>query len=139
MVLSQTIEVGASLSAVSKSVALDSIHDFEFVVEDRGTNFHNDPAAAKKIGLTAQIASAMMQMAFIHEFMEKSFGSAFSHGGTVKARWVHPVYAGDTITVTGTVTATAPEDGKKRVQVEVGCANQNGVKTAVATASALFS
>lgn len=136
MVVMGEAGVGTVLEPIEKRLALDDMYAFERVVWDRGQNVHNDPALAESVGLRAPIASGMMQLAYIHELLERHFGEGWTRGGTISARWLHPVYAGDTLTVAGIVTAWGEQDGRPRATVEVSCTNQDGVRTAVATAGA---
>lgn len=110
--------------------------EFERVVWDRGLNSHNDSAAAQRDGLVTTIASGQNQMAFVHELMERNFGDSWVFGGKISVRYIHPVYAGDTITAHGTVTGIADTDGRPLIALEIWCENQHGQKTAAGRAEA---
>jgi acyl dehydratase len=67
--------------------------------------------------------------------MTRLLGAGFVKGGTIAMTFIKPVHAGDRLTVHGVVKDKRTEDGATRVVVEVWCENQDGVKTAVGTAS----
>jgi acyl dehydratase len=52
--------------------------------------------------------------------------------------FVKPVYAGDRLTVHGRIEDTRDDHGRTRVTVDVWCENQDGVTTAIGTASGLL-
>lgn len=122
------------LTPVVKLVTHEDMDAFESVVWNRGPNVHNDPATAKAFGVSAPFASGMMQLAYVHEFMEKNFSDGWTVGGKVSARWTRLVYSDDVLTVEGTVTGI--ENG--RATVDIKCTRgADGATTAVATATAL--
>ena len=129
-----TLKPGDRLQPVTRQVENDKMIEFERVVWDRGSNSHSDPAAAKRDGLSRQIASGQNQMAFLHEMLERNFGDGWVYGGKISVRIIHPVYADDHITANGTVTEVGESDGKPRVTLEIWCENQDGQKTAAGTA-----
>lgn len=53
----------------------------------------------------------------------------------LRSRYVSPVYAGDTITVSGQIAAVETDAGATRIDAEVWCENQSGQKVTVGTAS----
>jgi acyl dehydratase len=130
--MSVTLNSGQLLEPTTKDVLLENMIAFEKVVWDRGRNSHNDESAAKRDGLQTTIASGQNQMAFLHEMLERNFGDGWAYGGKISVRYIHPVYAGDRLTAQGKVTGIETnQDGSCRVEVEVWCLNQDGVKTAV--------
>lgn len=130
------LKVGDHLEKVTRDVTNDKMIEFEKVVWDRGRNSHSDINVAKADGIQSTIASGQNQMAFLHELMERNFGDAWVYGGKISARWIHPVYAGDRLTMNGLVTEVGEMGGKPRVTVQVWCENQTGRKTGVGTANA---
>ena len=109
---------------------------FERVIWHRVANVHSDQEVAKKVGMSRIIASGQMQLAYLHEMMETHFGHGWISGGKISARWVCPVYVGDTITPHARVKALSQSDGKKCAQLEIWCTNQSGTQTATGTAQA---
>ncbi len=128
------LKSGDRLQAVARQVENAKMVEFERVVWDRGQNSHSDPEAAKRDGLSRQIASGQNQMAFLHEMLERNFGDGWVYGGKISVRIIHPVYAGDRITAHGAVTEVSEMDGKPRLTLQIWCENQDGQKTAAGTA-----
>ena len=77
----------------------------------------------------------MMSTAYVSEMMTRFLGAGFVKGGTMSMVFIKPVYAGDRLTVHGVIKERRQEGDATRVVVEVWCENQDGVKTAVGTAS----
>ena len=135
-----TIEPEQKLPTVTKSITTDSILQFESTgILDR-ENIHNNPElAAKRLGTTYTLASGRMSITFAAEIMRKFFGpEVFNHTGTVNLKFLRPVKAGDTITVTGAVNGSEELEGKTRVSVDLFCDNQDGNRTAVGIGTAVI-
>ena len=80
-----------------------------------------------------------MSITYASECLRKFFGAeAFSHSGTVNLKFLRPVKAGDTITVTGAVSATEDIEGGTKVSVDLFCDNQDGNRTAVGIGTAVI-
>ncbi|MDA1128831.1 MAG: MaoC/PaaZ C-terminal domain-containing protein [Chloroflexi bacterium] len=133
------IEPDQKLPSVTKAITTDSILQFESCgILDR-ENIHNNPAlAAKRLGTTYTLASGRMSITFAAEIMRKFFGpEVFNHTGTVNLKFLRPVKAGDTISVSGAVSGSEEIDGKTRVSVNLFCDNQDGNRTAVGIGTAV--
>ena len=130
-----------AIPSVTKSITEGSILGFESTgILDR-ENIHNNPElAAKRLGTTYTLASGRMSITFASECLRKFFGTeVFNHTGTVNLKFLRPVKAGDTITVTGSVSGTEAIEGGTRVSVDLFCDNQDGNRTAVGTGTAVVS
>ena len=130
------IKPDQKIPSVTKSITTESILQFESTgILDR-ENIHNNPElAAKRLGTTYTLASGRMSITFAAESLRKFFGpEVFNHTGTVNLKFLRPVKAGDTITVTGTEETEA---GTK-VLVDLFCDNQDGNRTAVGTGTAVI-
>ena len=103
-------------------------------------NIHNNPElAAKRLGTTYTIASGRMSVAFAAESLRRFFGpEVFNHTGTVNLKFLRPVKAGDTISVTGAVSGTEEIEGGTKVTVNLFCDNQDGNRTAVGIGTAVI-
>ena len=133
------IKQGQTIPSVTKSITEGSILGFESTgILDR-ENIHNNPElAAKRLGTTYTLASGRMSITFASECLRKFFGAAvFNHTGTVNLKFLRPVKAGDTITVTGAVSGSVEIEGGTRVSVDLFCDNQDGNRTAVGTGTAV--
>jgi len=134
------IRPGQAIPSVTKSITENSILEFESTgILDR-ENIHNNPdLAAKRLGTTYTLASGRMSITFAAECMRKFFGpDVFNHTGTVNLKFLRPVKAGDTITVTGAVSGTEETDVGTKVSVDLFCDNQDGNRTAVGIGTAVI-
>ena len=134
------IERNQKIPSVTKKITTDSILQFESCgILDR-ENIHNNPElAAKRLGTTYTIASGRMSVTFAAESLRRFFGpEVFNHTGTVNLKFLRPVKAGDTITVTGAVTESEEIDGGTKVSVDLFCDNQDGNRTAVGLGTAVI-
>ena len=134
------IKPGQAIPSVTKSITENSILEFESTgILDR-ENIHNNPElAAKRLGTTYTLASGRMSITFAAECMRKFFGpDVFNHTGTVNLKFLRPVKAGDTITVTGAVSGTEETDVGTKVSVDLFCDNQDGNRTAVGIGTAVI-
>jgi acyl dehydratase len=133
------IKPDQAIPSVTKSVTEASILEFESTgILDR-ENIHNNPElAAKRLGTTYTLASGRMSITFAAESLRKFFGSeVFNYTGTVNLKFLRPVKAGDTITVTGAVSGTEETNSGTRVSVDLFCNNQDGNRTAVGIGTAV--
>ena len=134
------IKPDQAIPSVTKSITENSILEFESTgILDR-ENIHNNPElAAKRLGTTYTLASGRMSITFAAECMRKFFGpDVFNHTGTVNLKFLRPVKAGDTITVTGAVSGTEGTDAGTKVSVDLFCDNQDGNRTAVGIGTAVI-
>jgi acyl dehydratase len=135
------IKPDTPIPSVAKSITEASILGFESTgILDR-ENIHNNPElAAKRLGTTYTLASGRMSITFAAECLRKFFGpEVFGHTGTVNLKFLRPVKAGDTITVTGAVSGSEEIEGGTRVSVYLFCDNQDGNRTAVGIGTAVVS
>ncbi len=134
------ITPGETIPSVTKSITEKSILEFESTgILDR-ENIHNNPElAAKRLGTTYTLASGRMSLTFAAESLRKFFGpEVFNHTGTVNLKFLRPVKAGDTITVTGAVSGTEDTDAGIKISVDLFCDNQDGNRTAVGIGTAVI-
>ena len=135
-----TIKPDQQIPSVTKKITTESILQFESCgILDRD-NIHNNPElAAKRLGTTYTIASGRMSVAFAAESLRRFFGpEVFNHTGTVNLKFLRPVKAGDTISVTGAVSGTEEIEGGTKVSVNLFCDNQDGDRTAVGIGTAVI-
>ncbi len=135
-----TIKPNQQIPSVTKKITTDSILQFESTgILDR-QNIHNNPElAAKRLGTTYTLASGRMSVTFAAEILRKFFGpEVFNHTGTVNLKFLRPVKAGDTISVTGSVSGTEEIEVGTKVSVDLFCDNQDGDRTAVGIGTAVI-
>ena len=137
---STRIELDQAIPSVTKAITQETIDQFESCgILDR-ENIHNNPElAAQRLGTTYAIASGRMSVAFATESLRRFFGpEVFNHTGTVNLKFLRPVKGGDTITVTGAVSAQEEAEDGVRVSVDLFCENQNGDRTAIGVGTAIL-
>ena len=135
LVDAHAIGVGQELPALIKTISQRMIDCYSGV---RPRSIHTDPDWARQKGFRAPLAQGMMSTAYVSEMMVALLGEGFVQGGCMAVKFIKPVYAGDTLTVYGVVSAKEPAgQGRTRVAVEVWCENQEGVRTMVGEASGL--
>ena len=134
------IEPGQSIPSVTKAITEKSILGFESTGILNLENIHNNPElAAERLGTTYTLASGRMSITFATECLRKFFGpEVFNHTGTVNLKFLRPVKAGDTITVTGAVSGSEDIDEGTRVSVDIFCDNQDGNRTAIGICTAII-
>ena len=134
------IEPGQSIPSVTKAITEKSILGFESTGILNLENIHNNPElAAERLGTTYTLASGRMSITFATECLRRFFGpEVFNHTGTVNLKFLRPVKAGDTITVTGAVSGSEDIDEGTRVSVDIFCDNQDGNRTAIGIGTAII-
>lgn len=88
-------------------------------------NIHSDVEVAKRTGLDAPIAQGMQTLAFASELMTRVYGAQWLERGEISVKFIKPVFAEDTVTITGAETG----DG-----YEIKATNQHGDVLMVGTA-----
>jgi len=136
---STSIEIGAEIPSVTKSVTTASILQCETCAILDRENIHNSEERAKeRWGTTYTLASGRMSIAFASESMRKFFGpDVFHHTGSVNLKFLRPVKNGDTITVTGKVSSQRQVEQGTEIVVELLCENQNKDRTAAGIGTAI--
>jgi acyl dehydratase len=135
LISDRSVRVGQELPALSKSISQRRIDCYSGV---RPRSIHTDPEWARQKGFRAPLAQGMMSTAYVSEMMVAFLGEGFVRGGRMAVKFIKPVFVGDTLTLYGVVRGMRPaEAGRTRVEVEVWCENQDGVKTMVGAASGL--
>ena len=99
-------------------------------------NIHTDLEVARKAGSDRTIAQGLMLSVYLSEFGTTLFGPSWYESGWTLHTFLHPVYAGDTVTARAVVVEAA-EPAAGRVELEVWMENQDGVRVVVGWISAL--
>jgi acyl dehydratase len=129
-----SIRIGDELPPLTKPISQRQIDCYSGV---RPRSIHTDPEWARAKGFAAPLAQGMMSTAYVSEMMVALLGEGFVQGGRMTVKFIKPVLVGDTLTLYGCVRGKSPEGERTRVEVEVWCENQEGVKTMVGEASGL--
>lgn len=82
---------------------------------------HVDPEFARTGPFGRTIAHGLMTLAFVAEMLNTWSGGAFDEAGELDIAFVAPVFAGDTIEVTGVVEGRVERDGVECARVRLIC------------------
>ena len=129
-----SLEVGQILPALSRTLAQ---RQFDMYSGVKPLSIHTDDDWAKAKGFPTTIAQGMMTTAYVSTLMTTAVGEGFVVGGDMDARFLRPMYCGDTLQITGSVAGFSRDGDRIRVHVTAAAHNQNGEQTMAATSSAL--
>lgn len=129
-----TIEVGEPLRALRRRLDQRQIDAYSGV---KPKSIHTDLEWARAKGFRTTIAQGMMSSAYVSALMTDAFGHRFVVGGKLDVRFLRPVYEGDELSVSGTVTGFGRVGEGVRAHVDVQVSNQLGEVTLAGAASAL--
>jgi 3-hydroxybutyryl-CoA dehydratase len=92
-----------------------------------GVNIHTDDDYARAHGLRGAIADGMVTTNWLSGLLVTAFGDVVSHGGTLRTKFIRPIFVGDRIQARVTVTAV-DDDGPDGsiIHTELRCENQAG-------------
>jgi acyl dehydratase len=127
---------GASLPTIERGpIDRPQIARFAAAVEDFNP-IHVDEEFAKKIGFPSVIAHGPLSLAFLAQVLGKAFGPENIRG--VSAQFRSPVFPGDTLTVTGSVTEVLDRDGERRARCELRLSRAGDQVVATGTGEAVI-
>jgi len=129
-----SLEAGQVLPSLTRTLRQRQIDIYSGV---QPLSIHTDEEWARAKGFRTTIAQGMMSTAYVSTLMTTAIGEGFVVGGSMDARFLRPVYCGDTLVVTGTVAGFSRDKDRTRVHVTVTAHNQGGEQTLAATGSAL--
>ncbi len=115
--------VDTSLPELKRQVTQEHINLYAAASGDFNP-IHIDQEFARQTPAGGTIAHGMLILAYVSEFMTGNFGQNWLTGGSLKARFKSPARPGDTITISGKVTAVQREDGFILIHCDVLCQNQ---------------
>lgn len=118
---------------IVKEITLEKMQRFMGPVKN---SIHADPELAKSWGVGGAIVQGGHLLAFINEFLIRSFGNGFARGGEVSVNFIKAVRPGDRITPHAEEKGETVVDGRTRVDLDVWLENQDGDKVTVGSASA---
>lgn len=123
---------GDELPVLTKEMAIDKM---KTDIWSAGNPVHFDPEFAKSVGLPGPIATGEMSTSMMSELLARTFGPDWVRHSKLKSRYVAPVYAGDTLMIRGQVAGRETNGDQTRLDIEIWCENQNGLKVTVGEAS----
>ena len=90
-------------------------------------NIHTDDGLARANGLASRVADGMVSTNWISSMLADAYGIHYLEGGSLRTRYVRPIFEDDQIEVVIRVTAreSAPEGGE-RLAADVSCVKADG-------------
>jgi acyl dehydratase len=102
------------------------------------SQFTDEATARETLGTRGTVASGRMSLTFASEMLRRYFGAdVYNRRGTIDLRFLRPVRPGDTITLSGKVSAISKEPNGARVSVDVTATNQKGDVTAAGSGTCI--
>ena len=117
------IAIGSELASAAYLVTMEEMVLFE---PEGEKNIHTDDEVARAAGLPAAIAAGVQFMSYIFRMLYDEYGSGSVPGTILDVRIRAPVFAGDSLTARGRVTAADAEGERRRLHLDVWCENQRG-------------
>jgi acyl dehydratase len=130
------LKPGTSIAPLVKHVTQEQMSIFSKAGE-YSKNFHTDLDRAREAGLRLPVAQGQQLVGYLTEMLTNFFGATWFTSGWEKLKFIHPVYAGETVTAHGIVTGMVEENEGARLELEIWVENGDGVKAAVGWASAV--
>jgi acyl dehydratase len=139
MAIARSYRIGDDIPPLSKTLTQEAINLFEKSGGKTGPSQFTDEATAREtLGTHGTVASGRMSLTFASELLRRYFGAdVYNRRGMVDLRFLRPVRPGDTITLSGKVTAIAREPNGGRISVEVTATNQKGDVTAAGSGACI--
>lgn len=82
---------------------------------------HVDPDYAARGPFGRTIAHGLMTLAFVAEMLNAWSGGAFDESGALDVTFIAPVFAGDSVEVTGVVEDQVELEGRPAIRVRIIC------------------
>ena len=122
---------GADLPSHSRPISLETLRDYAAASGDPNP-IHTDPDFAATTPFGRPIAHGMLLLAYVVDMLTTTFGEAWISTGKLKARFRSPAYVDSTVTTWGSVRKVESATG--RLQLAVGCRDEEGVDLVTGTA-----
>lgn len=110
---------GDELPVLRKTITQELVDLYAEASEDRNP-LHIDPefAAGTRFGRT--VAHGQLTLAIVSQAVTRWAWASYSHGGDLEAAFLGPVVPGDTVVVSGTVTAVEETDDGTVAVCDIG-------------------
>lgn len=82
---------------------------------------HVDPDYASKGPFGRTIAHGLMTLAYVAQMLNEWTGGAFDECGGIDITFIAPVFADDTVEVSGVVESHVDQDGRPAVLIRLAC------------------
>jgi acyl dehydratase len=119
------LKEGDRLPELKKTVTQANVYLYAQASRDFNP-IHIDEKFARKTPLGGTIAHGMLILAYVSQMLTDAFGVSWLTGGRLDVRFKSPARPGDTVTVSGLVTAVQYTAGERLVSISIDCQNQKG-------------
>jgi acyl dehydratase len=93
-----------------------------------GSNIHTDEDYARAEGFIGVMADGMIMTNWCSSMLLEHFGSDYIERGTLRTKFIKPVWLDAIVHVRGRVVASEPNGGATVYKLDVWCEDENGVK-----------
>jgi 3-hydroxybutyryl-CoA dehydratase len=91
-----------------------------------GPNIHTDDDVAKANGLSGRVADGMISTNWISTLLADTFGDAYLAGGSLRTRYVRPIYEDERIEVVVKIVGVEYYPNGERLTADVVCLKPDG-------------
>jgi 3-hydroxybutyryl-CoA dehydratase len=112
--------VGESLPALRRQVLQSTIDDYAKASGDFNP-IHVDPEFARNGPFGRTIAHGLMTLSFVAQMLNDWTSGAFDECGEIDVAFIGPVFAGDTVEVSGLVEEILARDGQPVARIKLTC------------------
>ena len=92
-----------------------------------GPNIHTDDELARANGMRSRVADGMVSTNWISSLLTEAYGDDYLRGGSLRTRYVRPIYEDERIEVVVRVTErTATAGEPDRLIADVSCVKEDG-------------
>jgi acyl dehydratase len=101
-----------------------------------GPSIHTDDDVARSSGLPSRVADGMISTNWLSSTLTACFGEVFLSTGSLRTRYVRPIFEDERIEAVVRITTVDPLAGDESLlRADVWCANERGDKCTVGEAS----
>ncbi|HLM40389.1 MAG TPA: MaoC family dehydratase [Microvirga sp.] len=119
-VLRRRVAVGESLPVLRRQVLQSTIDDYAKASGDFNP-IHVDPEFARNGPFGRTIAHGLMTLSFVAQMLNDWTSGAFDECGEIDVAFIGPVFAGDTVEVSGLVEEILARDGQPVARIKLTC------------------
>ena len=112
--------VGTVLPALSRTISQEMIDEYGRASGDLNP-IHVDPEYARKGPFGRTIAHGLMTLAFVAQMLNRWSDGAFDESGEIEIAFVGPVFADDTVEISGIVEDIITHEGGQAARVRLIC------------------
>lgn len=132
--MEKQMQPGDQLPDIVKKISQKRINAWAAISGDYNP-LHVDPQYARKTRFKKTIAHGPLLLAFLNQLMMKCFGPAWmTHGKMSDIRFIAPIYPGDSIRISGSITKVSKQKAAQIVKCELYIEKDTGKRAVVGTA-----